>query len=87
MNIDDSLLTTMKIHAFYHEIPWMSMYIHGLSSPISTGLSYYDFNNATITGWTKMLKCILHNSQAYTRKGCKIEEIIKIKNIIKIDKI
>ncbi len=38
MNIDDSLWTTMKIHAFYHEIPWMSMYIHGLSSPISTGV-------------------------------------------------
>ncbi len=37
MNVDDSLWTTMKIHAFYHEIPWMSMYIHGLSSPISTG--------------------------------------------------
>ncbi len=39
MNIDDCGWTTMKIHAFNHEIPWtwwMPMYIHRLSLPIST---------------------------------------------------
>ena len=27
MKIDDSTWSIVKIHAFYHETPWMSMYI------------------------------------------------------------
>ena len=61
-NIDDFLWPTMKGNAFYHEIPWMSMYIHRFSLPVSTG--HFHISGRSVQFHLFIIRYWWHNASA-----------------------